>query len=436
MYKRTLKIFLAVSILLIGFGSAKPQKAEKPRMLEMLNNEISTIVDKVRQSMVVVEADFPTKGVGGSKFTVTGTGIIFSNNYIITCSSLVDGKDSIRILTADNKTLNVDLVGIDRLRGIALLKADDKTLQPIETGNVEELRPGNYLVIIGNTVDVSMASTVGTFNGFDDKSGKLKILANLTPGFSGGAVVNISGELVGVLTGKKPEYISLGVSSLAKLAMAPLTDYGGGSSSKGNNYQIPLPTPNAVSATPVGDILTVLKQIDERGEILYGFLGVTPKEVRKRIPNVANTKLIQVKSVVEGSPADKAGIKPNDYIILYDGKDVSGLNQFYYYVKTTPPGDTVEIALLRDNNLKNIRAEIGEVRQCLTPSLSAMSFPSAFLQSASPQDIIGRIKGVSEPFPIESEESIKDRIERLNSQVRRIQSEIKKLATAMDSTEK
>jgi len=416
----------------VPFGDARP---EKPNLLAALNQEICTIVDKVYPSMVVVEADFPVKGLDGSTFTATGTGIIITKKYIVTSASLVEGKVSIWIIDDKKDKIEAKLAGIDRLRGLAILETVNHNLTPIKTGDVGQLKPGNYLVIVGNSVDVLMASTVGTFNGFDECEGKLKILVNLSPGFSGGAVVNTSGELVGILSGKNPEFISLGMSSLSDIGRIPFSS-GKTSLASGSvpeEYRMSLPATNAVSARPINEILTAVKQIEKDGKISYGFLGISQREARRQVPNVYSTKLIRVTNVSDDSPAQKAGIMTNDYIILYDGKDITGANQLYYMVKTTPPGEKVDITLMRNDSLRTISVELGEIEEKYIVANPGISFPST---GFFPGDLIGtpdvsNIK--SGDFRNEQRSEMQVRIEQLNAQVRQLQDEIKHLSKEVKS---
>ncbi len=403
-------------------------------MLEALNQEISSIVDEALPSIVVVEADFPVANKDGTAFTATGTGIVISEKHIVTSCSLIKGKHNYRIITHDKKIREASVVGLDHLRRIAILEVTPGDLNPIPSGDVNKLRPGNYLVIIGNSPDILVASTVGTFNGFEEYQGKLKILVNLTPGFSGGAVVNISGELVGILTEKSPEFIGIGASSFKDMGKAARSGSRGSqlTASDKQNFQFKLPSPNAVSAKPVDEVLAVLEQIRETGEIKYGFLGISSREVKKSIPNVVSTRLLKVINVANDSPAEIAGIKPDDYVILYDGKDITRYNQLYYYVKTTPPGGTAVITILRDDSLRTVEVEIGEAIQGLPvaemPQLSIISRLGA-QGAVSPPDP-DAVK--NRAYDKARREEIDARIEELKTQMREIQTELKRLTEDME----
>ena len=402
-------------------------RSEKTSMLELINEEISGIVDGVRPSIVVVEADFPYRGQDGSRFTVTGTGIVVDENYIVTPASLTEGKSRIRIITDENRAIEVKLAGIDRFRGITILKSPDEKLTPVKPGRISELKIGNYLVILGNTADIPMASVVGTFNGFDNIEKRLKILVNLSLGFSGGAVLNTSGELMGMLIGKNPEYISFispsGIRVAAGRSRAATQDVYS-KKSDDSYFRRQLAT-GAVSARSVDDIIAAVNQLKEHGKITYGFLGISPRDVGRWRRGKSTTKMVQVINVTNNSPASYAGIKDGDYIISYNNEKIIDTGRLHYLVKTTLPGDTVEITLVHLDSLKSIKVEIGEVEPSLVsrvPVVPGVDFP---VPKLFPQPDFSRVK--AQLKELNRRENLFRRVEQLTTQMHKIQAEIQQI---------
>ncbi|MCP4631819.1 MAG: serine protease [candidate division Zixibacteria bacterium] len=410
--------------------------SRQPKMLEMLNDEISGIVDKVRPSLVIVEADFPQINGVNSRFTVTGTGIMVTERYIATSASLADGKSEFRIVNKDNESIAVELLAIDKMRGIAILETEENILTPIKPGNIDELRLGSYLVVIGNTPGIEMASIVGTFNGIDNTEGKLKVVVNLTSGFSGAAVVNTSGELVGTLVGEVPEYMSIGISSWSQLGKTAIfspdilvstqsTDYG--------DQLLPLPPASAVSARSIDDVLKLVKQIENDGVVQYGYLGISQHEIIKRVPGVTNTRLVKVTNIVNDSPADSAGILEDDYIVNFDGKEIFSANQLYYLVKTSLPNEYVDLSILHDDTLKSVRVKIGKIKKDYAAFKKKRSRPELPFRGFSPKADFTAIKDKIRSN--KHREILEFRIEKLNTQMLKLQQEIKKLNTEIQKTE-
>ncbi|MBD3168194.1 MAG: PDZ domain-containing protein [candidate division Zixibacteria bacterium] len=416
--------FIIVSAAVLPLSVAA---SEKLNMLDMLNQEISNIFETVRPSMVVVEADFPYRTKDGSKFTVTGTGIALTKKYIATSATLIEGKNSFRVVTEDEKVMEANLVSKDPVRGVAILEIEKEVLNPIKRGLLENLKQGSYLVVIGNTADIPMAAAVGTFNGIDDIEGKLKIMVNLAVGFSGGAVVNTSGELVGMLTGKSPDFISIETGMLDRLGQqsSPAGQQVLGRLS-GDNAQVSLPPPSAVSARSEKDIYAALEQVQEHGKIIYGYLGVNPRNIGNWRRNADENRMVQVVNVANESPAFKAGMQKDDFIVSYNGTPIINTRQLYYLVKTTSPDDTVELAIIQNDSLKTLRVGIGAAEPAFTnankspfPNMPSFPSPKIFFQ-----DIISMKRG-SKRTPNDSD--INHRIDQLNSQMEAIRREIQRL---------
>jgi S1-C subfamily serine protease len=430
-------IVFVVSFVTMAVAEAQSDisgRSGSSNILDVLNDEISSIVELARPSILIVEADFPYTGRKGYQFTVSGTGIAVRDHLLVTSSDLVDGKINFRIIDSKNITSEARLKAIDRLRGIAILESP-VDLKPIKPGDPYELRLGNYLVIIGNSVNIPVASAVGTFNGFEDVEGRLNIAVNLSPGYSGGAVVNTSGELVGMLVGMNSDFVNLGTPFFESIITQSPDAASQSLYTQVAQQRMGVRTPisSAVAARPVDDIITAVDMLEKKGGILHGFLGVSPRDIGKWRKNIENYKMILVTHITPGSPADLAGIREDAYIITYNGKQVNSTAQLFYLVKTTPPGSVIDMTVLQDDTLESYGVEISQADE--SSGMTALAGTDA--------EIPGR-KALIEAKFRELEETalkmrqkweIRNRIDYLNTQMQMIQDEIKRLSSQVQQVE-
>jgi Do/DeqQ family serine protease len=284
----------------------------------------------------------PDSGPRERPFQSAGSGVVVdaANGYIITNAHVVQNATDITITAQDNHEYKAEVVGSDEGSDVAVLKLKQGKLPAISLGDSSKLEVGDFVVAIGNpfglqhTVTSGIVSALGR-SGIGDPNNSyedfIQTDASINPGNSGGALVNLRGELVGINS-------------------AILSRSGG-------NIGIGF-------AIPVNMVKNVMDQLVKYGEVKRGLLGVniytlTPDLVQA-VGAPADTQGALVSQVVDGSAADKAGIKINDIITSINGEAVKGAPELRRSIGMLQVGDKVDIGLLRDGKPRKVTAVIAE----------------------------------------------------------------------------
>jgi serine protease Do len=271
--------------------------------------------------------------------TALGSGVIVRDDgYILTNSHVVKDADEIKVIMNDKSEYKGKVIGTDAKTDLAVIKIDAKNLPTIKVGDSGKLRPGELVIAIGNpfglnqTVTMGIVSAVGRSDvGIADYEDFIQIDAAINPGNSGGALVNMNGELVGINT-------------------AIFSTSGG--------YQ------GIGFAIPSGMAGSVMDSLIGKGKVVRGWLGVHIQSVTPELAKsfgFEDTSGALVADVVEGSPAELAGIKRGDLIMEYAGKKVADTRQFRNIVAGTAPGVTSDVVVLREGQKKTLKVKIGEL---------------------------------------------------------------------------
>ena len=270
------------------------------------------------------------------QFSGLGSGVIIDaeKGYIVTNNHVIDNADKITVELNDGREYQAKLIGKDPQSDIALLKIDDaKKLTAIKLADSDKIRVGDYVVAIGNPFGIGQTVTSGiisalarsglSMNGFENF---IQTDASINQGNSGGALVNLNGELVGINTA----------------IIAP----------SGGNVGIGF-------AIPSNMVNNLTSQIIEYGEVKRGVLGIKGNELTSDIAKAFDLEVQKgafVSEVMDDSAAKDAGIKSGDVIISMDGKPVDSFAELRAKIATTGAGRTVKLGLMRDG--KEISVEV------------------------------------------------------------------------------
>ena len=270
------------------------------------------------------------------QFSGLGSGVIIDaeKGYIVTNNHVIDNADKITVELNDGREYQAKLIGKDPQSDIALLKIDDaKKLTAIKLADSDKIRVGDYVVAIGNPFGIGQTVTSGiisalarsglSMNGFENF---IQTDASINQGNSGGALVNLNGELVGINTA----------------IIAP----------SGGNVGIGF-------AIPSNMVNNLTSQIIEYGEVKRGVLGIKGNELTSDIAKAFDLEVQKgafVSEVMDDSAAKDAGIKSGDVIISMDGKPVDSFAELRAKIATTGAGRTVKLGLIRDG--KEISVEV------------------------------------------------------------------------------
>ena len=266
----------------------------------------------------------------GSGVIVSATGYVLTNNHV------VEAADEIEVALADGKKLLAKVVGNDPETDLAVLRVDSENLPEVSFGSSETLRVGDVVLAIGNpfnlghTVTLGIVSALGrsglgvsTFENF------IQTDAAINPGNSGGALIDASGNLVGINT-------------------AIFTGNGG---SAGIGFAIPVSTAKMV-----------LDQIVKTGSVTRGWIGVEVQEITAPMAEsfkLPNTRGALIAGVLRSGPADKAGIKTGDILLEVQGKPVADPAGMLNLVAALAPGQSAKVRLKRQGQDVDATVTVG-----------------------------------------------------------------------------
>jgi Do/DeqQ family serine protease len=282
----------------------------------------------------------PDSGPRERPFQSAGSGVIFDAKagYIVTNAHVVENASEITVTLQDGRDLKAEVVGSDEPSDVAVLKVkSDGTLVQIGLGDSAKVEVGDFVLAIGNPFGLQHTVTSGIISGLsrsginpDGYEDFIQTDASINPGNSGGALVNLHGELIGINT-------------------AILSRSGG-------NIGIGF-------AIPVNMAHSVMDQLIKYGSVKRGQLGVSMYTVTPDIAHslgLPNATGALVSQVVDGSPAEKAGIHTGDVITSVNGQQVKSNSELRNSIGLLRVGDKVDIGLLRDGKPLKVTAVIAD----------------------------------------------------------------------------
>ena len=284
-----------------------------------------------------------TTGIG-SGFIITKDGLIATNKHVV--SDTLGGGITYQVITSNNKTYDVERIYRDPLNDIAFIKVNpaqnsSEQLIPITFGDSNNLQVGQFVIAIGtalgefrNTVTTGVISGLGrgitagnSFEGFVEKlDNVIQTDAAINPGNSGGPLVNSSGQVIGINTAV---------------------------SQSGQNIGF---------ALPINTVKEALNNFNTNGKFSRPYLGVSYRMLDKQTADLNNlAQGAYIQNVIEGSPAQKAGIAQGDVITNFDGKKVQvDSNELASLIASKKVGDNVPVIVYRDGKNVSLTATLGE----------------------------------------------------------------------------
>src|SRR5437016_1498569 len=291
-----------------------------------------------RQQQAPDEEDDERKQVaGGSGFIISPDGYILTNNHVVENSSKVQVHYGADENGNGGHTVDAKIIGRDTSTDIALLKIEDHNLPNLNLGDSDRIRKGDWAIAIGNpfqfenTLTVGVISAKGRSLGLSEATRSFENFiqtdAAINFGNSGGPLININGEVVGINTAIR----------------------GGGAQGIG-------------FATPINTAKRLLPML-KSGKVIRGYLGMSIREVDEQAKEgfgLSEARGALVQRVEPGKPADQAGVKAGDVVIDVDGHPVNTNRDLIDYVSYLPVGSTVKITLIRDGQRKTVTAKTAE----------------------------------------------------------------------------
>lgn len=256
-----------------------------------------------------------------------GSGVIISpDGYIVTNNHVIQNASQLQVTLNNNQNYMAEVIGTDPNTDIALLKIDADDLDYLPFGDSDNVRIGEWVLAVGNPFNLTSTVTAGIISA---KSRDLGMDANISsfiqtdaavnPGNSGGALVNIYGELVGIntaITSQTGTYVG---------------------------YAFAVPSNNARK---------IVEDILEFGDVQKGILGIRGDQAANVPGDLKISEGVYVVQVEEGSGADKAGIRPGDVITRMDNVKIRKFSDLTGYIGSKRPNDIVTVQVIRDGNAK------------------------------------------------------------------------------------
>ena len=323
----------------------------------------------------------------GRKSRATGSGVIISDDgYIVTNNHVIENASEVEVTLNSNKKYNAKIVGTDPTTDLALIKIKGEDLPFIKFGNSYELEVGEWVLAVGNPFDLTSTVTAGivsakgrNINILRDNNNRqiesfIQTDAVVNPGNSGGALVDLNGQLVGINTA----------------IASPTGSYTG--------YSF---------AVPVSLVKKVMNDLREFGEVQRALLGVGITELDDpRIEeDIEDLKGVYISTVTPGSGAEDAGLEAGDIILEVDGKVVASVPELQEQVAQNRPGAKVDITFKRDGKkktvtatLKNIDNNFSVVRKAKPLEMEGAVFEDISVRDKARLDINGgvQITGIGE----------------------------------------
>jgi S1-C subfamily serine protease len=293
------------------------KKMSKPleplRILQSLSEATAEIVSKTSSSVVTVN-----NGMG------SGSGTIWSpEGYIVTASHVVGKRSTVEVGLGNGKSHEAKVIGRDPYTDIALLQIEAKTLKPIELGDSQNLKPGQFILALANPFGRQVSATQGivtAVHGAIRTLGGITIEdtivtdARLNPGYSGGPLIDVYGKMIGLNTA----FIW-----------------------------------NRGIAVPINTIKHIVETLKNDGKIKRAYLGIVsdtvrlPQEIATQVNQQSGVMIYQVEA---DSPAKKAGLAMGDVILKFNQKSIHSINDLHRYLTEEVIGKPTSLQTLRGEN--------------------------------------------------------------------------------------
>ncbi|HEY6866210.1 MAG TPA: S1C family serine protease [Candidatus Eisenbacteria bacterium] len=318
---------------------AVPRGVPAQGALSQLQTDVDQIARRARPSVVTVFAqtlprESRAAGEGGPPariHTRVGSGVATDESLILTTASVVFGADRVIVRTANGIQVEAELVGMDRIFNVALLRVPEVRLPPLRFAEARPPQVGDWVVALGTSFRAQPTQSVGNvaYVYREPRVPLLQLTNAVYPGNSGGAALNPRGELVGIVQGEL------------------------GSPDPGNAGADAEPRPSGMSLVlPAEAIHPAYESLRREGRVRHGYLGVTTQAASVESESKPGTRVplgALVEAAIPDGPAAKLGLRHGDMIVGFDGNRVEYPEQLARWVAATQPGSRVELVWVRSD---------------------------------------------------------------------------------------
>jgi serine protease Do len=328
--------------------------------------DIAALAKKVYPSVVRVEARNGTRRVA--------TGVVIDRDGLILTTALISPRDEkITVIAGDGKKIDAEFLGFDSETHLALLRAKDKGLPPLAMGEAGDVSPGTWISVVSVSPEITPAVTQGIVSSVSEERLRLNIW--VTPGSSGGPVVDENGRMIGLLRGIYTE---------DRPVLFEFRDR----EQVGSGYafsQAEAPSSGMAVAIPMDVVKKVASEIRDKGKVQRGWIGLSIGQ--------NEDDRIEVVGVDGESPAELAKLKEGDLILALDGKEIESASMLASEIRKRKPGDDVTVRVERDGKPMDVKVKLGEYPENEARREMDLKFPGLFPPGA-PRPFAAPPKGV------------------------------------------
>ncbi|OGL46658.1 MAG: hypothetical protein A2W05_02140 [Candidatus Schekmanbacteria bacterium RBG_16_38_10] len=328
------KIAKDIKPSVVSIYTLKPLKKEKIKIRgkkfknSFWVNDTNEDINNINEDINNITEDKPNKNNLGTGFIIDTDGYILTNNHVIANAeefkvSLENGREyEGRVIGKDFKT-DLALVKIEKAENLAVPKL----------GNSDKLEVGEWVMAIGSPVGLGQTVTAGIVSakkrsiGVGPYDNFIQTDVPINAGSSGGPLINMDGEIVGINT--------LRLNGLQGIGFA----------------------------IPINMTKDIIRQLKEKGRVTRGWLGVLVRRWLEEINDKVTQNGVLIIEVKENSPAFIAGLKSGDFIVKYDGKEIEEASSLPVMIAETTPGKEIEIKIIRNKEEKNLKVKIEELHE-------------------------------------------------------------------------
>lgn len=332
--------------------------------------DITALAKKVYPSVVRVEARNGTRRIA--------TGVVIDHDGLILTTALISPRDEkISVITGDRRKIEAEFLGFDSETHLALVRAKDKGLPPLAMGEAGDVAPGAWISVISISPEMTPAVTQGIVSSVSEERLRLNIW--VTPGSSGGPVVDENGRLIGLLRGIYTED-------------RPVVFEFRDREQVGSGYvfsQAEAPSSGMAVAIPVDLVKKIAFEIKDKGKVQRGWIGMSIGQNQD--------DRIEVVGIDAQSPAELAKIKEGDIVLAIDGKEITNAAMLASEIRKRRPGEDVVVKLERDGKPMDVKVKLGEYAENDARREMELKFPGLFPPGA-PKPFAAPRKGTA-PLP-------------------------------------
>jgi S1-C subfamily serine protease len=345
MIKPALVIMASLAVLAPSFGAETTgAKGIEPN--------ITDVAKKVFPSVVRVEVQNHTRRVA------TGV-VVEKGGYIVTTALISPREEKITVTTSEGKRIEAEFLGFDTETQLALLKAKDAGLPALALGKAADLAPGSWICVVGVSPEQTATVTQGIVSSVAED--KLRLNVWVTPGSSGGPVVDASGRMVGLLRGIYME---------EKPVVFQFRDREQSGSGYVFSSRAEAPSSGMALAVPVDVVKDISAQIKDKGKVERGWLGVGI--------GLSEEGRTAIGSIDPDSPAQLAKLQTGDVVLKIGDRDVSSPDVLAAEIRKRKPGQDVTLKIERDGKPMDVKVKLGEYAEDEALKEMGVRFPGFF----------------------------------------------------------